>query len=238
MLKKAIERDKGYTEAIAIDVAVLYRLHDYTNGLAMTQLAIDDKKSAQNYFYHARNLDSLKNLPEAEKFYRASKMADAKFMPGFYGLAMTLLKENKAEDALKTCEEGLTKEPSNMDLTYAKSMSFAAKKDFQSAINEITKVIMTRPDANAYTLRASYYETLGQFHTAVSDYGQVLKLDEKNANIYLKRAIANEQIQNFKGALADYNKVAQLSGGNSTISAIVDQARKKDLRTQPRNSQT
>lgn len=78
-----------------------------------------------------------------------------------------------------------------------------------------------------YMLRASFYETLGQQHTAVSDYGQVIKLDEKNVDAYLKRAAANESLQNYKAALADYNKIATLGIKNDRIDAILAQAKTK-----------
>src|SRR5436190_23384805 len=68
LLKKAIERDKGYAEAIQEEVAVLIRLKDYVNGVKMTQLAVDEKKSASTLYMHAVMNDSLKNYAEAERF--------------------------------------------------------------------------------------------------------------------------------------------------------------------------
>jgi len=35
MLRKALERDKGYTEAITTEVNVLFKLKDYTYGLVV-----------------------------------------------------------------------------------------------------------------------------------------------------------------------------------------------------------
>src|SRR5688572_5414546 len=65
-LRKALERDKDYTEALAAEVSVLFRLKDYNYGMTVTQMAIDNKKTAQNYYNHAVMLDSLKNLADAE----------------------------------------------------------------------------------------------------------------------------------------------------------------------------
>ncbi len=227
MLRKALERDKGYTEALALEVKVLFELKDYTYGLTVTQLAIDDKKTAINLYNHAVMQDSLKNNVEAEKFYRNAKYADAKFIPAYVALALTQIELNKPEEAMKVCDEALTKEPNNSDVFLAKSLVNAAKKDFQNAINEITKVILTKPTVNAFMLRASFYVTLGQHHNAINDYSQVIRLDENNVMAYLDRAIASEQIQNFKAALSDYNKVATLASGNDKIDGIVKQAKKK-----------
>lgn len=227
MLRKALERDKGYTEALAAEVKVLFELKDYSYGLTVTQLAIDDKKNALNLYNHAVMQDSLKNNIEAEKFYRNAKYADAKFIPAYVALALTQIELNKPEEAMKVCDEALTKDPNNSDVFLAKSLVNAAKKDFQNAINEITKVILTKPTTNAFMLRASFYVTLGQHHNAINDYSQVIRMDENNVMAYLSRAIASEQIQNFKASLADYNKVAALATGNDKIDGIVKQAKKK-----------
>jgi tetratricopeptide (TPR) repeat protein len=227
MLRKALERDKGYTEAIALEVNVLFKLKDYAYGLTVTQLAIDDKKSAINLYNHAVMEDSLKNYVNAEKFYRNAKYADPKFIPAYVALALTQLKLNKPEDAMKVCDEAVTKDPNNSDVFYAKSLVSAAKKDFQNAINEITKVILTKPTVNAFMLRASFYVTLGQHHNAINDYSQVIRIDDKDIMAYLNRAYASEQIQNFKAALSDYNKVASLASGDDKIDGIVKQAKKK-----------
>ncbi|MCC6370271.1 MAG: tetratricopeptide repeat protein [Bacteroidia bacterium] len=227
LLRKAIDRDKGYTEALAIEVGVLFKLKDFKHGLIVTQMAIDDKRTALSLYNHAVNLDSLKNFVEAEKFYRNAKLTDPKFSAASVALALTEVKLNKADQAMKTCDEALVKDPNNADLFYAKSVVHASKKDFQNAINEITKVILSKPSVKVYMERASYYEILGQQYTAVSDYGQAIKLDPKNLEAYLKRAAANENLQNFKASLNDYNKISTLASGDEKISAIVQEAKKK-----------
>jgi tetratricopeptide (TPR) repeat protein len=227
MLRKAIERDKGYAEALALEVQVLFKLKDYAYGLTVTQLAIDEKKNATNLYNYAVMLDSSKSYPEAEKNYRNAKYSDPKFIPAYIGLAMTEIKLNKYEDAMKACDEAVVKDPSNPDVFYAKALVSSAKKDFQNAINEITKVILTKPSVDAFMLRASFYGTLGQHHNAINDYSQVIRLDENNVVAYLNRASASEMIQNFKAALSDYNKVASLANGNDKIDIIVRQAKKK-----------
>jgi tetratricopeptide (TPR) repeat protein len=227
MLRKAIERDKGYTEALTVEVKVLFELRDYTYGLKVTQMAMDDKKTAINLYNHAVMEDSLKNSIEAEKFYRNAKQVDPKFIPAYVALALTQIKLNKNEDAMKVCDEAIVKDPNNPDVYLAKSLVNVAKKDYQNAINEITKVILTKPSVNAFMLRASFYVVLGQHHNAINDYSQVIRLDDKNIYAYLNRAYASEQIQNFKAALSDYNKVASLANGDEKIDGIVKQAKKK-----------
>jgi tetratricopeptide (TPR) repeat protein len=227
MLRKALEKDKGYTEAIELEVKVLFILKDYTYGLVVNQLAIDDKKSPMNYYNHAVFYDSLKNYMEAEKYYKSAKTVDARFIPGYVGQALAQIKLGKADDALAVCNSALTKDPNSLDVFYAKSLAHAAKKDYQNAINEITKVIISKPSPSVFKLRASYYETLGQYHNAINDYTQVIRLDDKDSEAYLKRAAAFEFTQNYKAALSDYNKVALINLGSGKSDSFLGQAKSK-----------
>ena len=227
MLKKAIERDNGYLEALTEEVAVLTKMNDYVNGIKMTELAVSAKKSPATLYAHAVMNDSLKNYLEAERFYRSAKNADNKFIPAYVGLAMTQIKLNKPDDAMKVCEEALAKDANNMDVLFAKSIVNAAKRDYQMAVNDITKVILSKPTADSYKQRAAFYIILGQHQNAINDYNQVLHIDDRDLNAYLSRASAYEQMQNYRAATADYNKVAALAGGNEKINVIVKQAKKK-----------
>ena len=227
MLRKALERDNGYTEAIETEVAVLLQLKDYTYGLVVTKMGLDEKKTATSYYNHAVMLDSLKNYVEAEKFYKSSKYYDSKFIPAYVGLALVNIKLNKTDEALKIADEAIAKDPNNTDAYFAKSIVSASRKDFQNALNDITKVVLSKATPASFKQRASYYEKMGQYQNAVNDYTQILKIDATDVDTYMKRANANEQMQNHKSALADYNKVNSLAAGNVRIADMVKQAKKK-----------
>ncbi len=227
MFGKALERDKGYSEAITDKIKVLHILGNYAQGLIITQMGLDDKKDHISYYNHAVMLDSLKNYAEAEKFYKNSKNDESKFIPAYFGLALVQVKLNKNADALKTCEEGLSKDPNSADMYFARSVVMADKKDFQAALNDVTRVILSKPSPVAYKQRASYYEKLGQYQNAINDYIQVVKLDDKDWDAYFRKAAAHEQMQNYKAALIDYNKMATLAAGNDKIEAKLKQAKRK-----------
>jgi tetratricopeptide (TPR) repeat protein len=227
MFSKALERDKGYSEAITDKIKVLHILGNYAQGLIITQMGLDDKKDHISYYNHAVMLDSLKNYAEAEKFYKNSKNDESKFIPAYFGLALVQVKLNKNTDALKTCEEGLAKDPNNADMYFARSVVMGDKKDFQTALNDITRVILSKPAPVAYKQRASYYEKLGQYQNAINDYIQVVKLDDKDWDAYFRKAAAHEQMQNYKAALIDYNKMAILAAGNEKVEAQLKMAKRK-----------
>ncbi len=225
--RKALDRDKSYEEVIDLEIKTLYAIHDYSFGLTVTQYALDLKKTAINYYHHAVMFDSLKNYVEAEKEYRNSKYFDSKFIPGYVGLALSLVKLNKPNDALAICETALTKDVNANDVYWARSMVYIAKKDYQNALNDITKVILAAPSAFNHKLRGSIYYKLGQFQNAVNDYSQAIKLDDKDIDSYISRAVASEGALNYKSAVADYNKVAKLAAGDAKIEGIIKDARKK-----------
>jgi tetratricopeptide (TPR) repeat protein len=227
MLRKALERDKGYTEAIMAEVEVMHALKNYSYGIEVTKMGMDDRKDFVTFFNHAVMLDSAKNYVESEKYYKSARSDNSKFIPAYVGLALVQVKLNKNVDAFKVCEDALAKDANNTDVYFARSVVMADRKDFQTALNDITRVILSKPTVVAYKQRASYYERLGQYQNGVNDYIQALKIDDKDADAYFRKAAANEQMQNFKAALIDYNKVATLAIGNDKIEAQLRLAKKK-----------
>jgi len=227
MYRKALERDNGYVEVIEAEIKVIHKVKDFKYGLLVTQMALDIKKTAVSYYNHAVMLDSSKNYVEAEKEYKNSKYFDSKFIPAYVGLALVQVKNNKPDDALAICEIALTKDPASLDAFLARSFVYSAKKDYQNALNDITKVVLGKPSAAASRQRAACYVKLGQYQNAVNDFSQAIKADDKDINTYLDRAAANEQIQNYKAAIADYNKVASLAVGNEKVAKLVSESKKK-----------
>ena len=225
--RKALERDKSYKEVIEFEIKTLYATRDYSFGLTVANYALDNEKNAVNYYHHAVMYDSLHNFTEAEKEYKNSKYFDSKYIASYVGLALVQAKLNKVNDALTTCETALTKDANNNDVYWARSLVYVAKKDYQNALNDITKVILVSPTVFNHKLRGSIYFKLGQFQNAVNDYTQALKLNDKDIDAYIARAVASEGALNYKSAIADYNKVAKLAAGNSKVEGIISDARKK-----------
>lgn len=227
MFRKALERDKEYQEVIDLEIKTLYAIRNYTYGLTVAQYALDLKKTAVNYYHHAVMYDSLKNYVEAEKEYKNSKYYDSKFIPAYVGLAMVQLKLNKLNDAATTCETAISKDANNTDIYWARSYVYAAKNDYQNALNDITKVILKYPTILNFKFRGNVYTKLGQHQNSANDYSQALALDKNDIDSYLKRATAYEAAANYKLAIADYNVVAKLGAGNTKIEGIIKDARKK-----------
>ena len=227
MFRKALERDKGYEEVIGLEIKTLYAIQDYSFGLTVTQYALDLKKTAEYYYHHAVMYDSLKNYVEAEKEYKNSKYYDSKYMPSYAGLMLVQVKLNKINDAMTISETAITKDPNFIDVYRARAYVYVAKKDYQNALNDITKVILTQPTIQNYKFRGTVYSKMGQHQNASNDYSEVIKLNAKDVDAYLSRAATYEAVSNYKLAIADYNTVAKLGAGDAKIESIVKEARKK-----------
>lgn len=225
--RKALERDKGYEEAIQAEIAVIHKTKDFNYGLMVTKMALDIKETAIHHYNHAVMQDSLRHFSEAEKEYKSAKFFDSKFIPAYVGLALAQVKLNKLNDAFASCEVALTKSPNNIAILATRAFIYATKNDYQNALVDITKVAIAEPTVDNYKTRAFYYSKLGQFQNAINDYSLALKLDPKQVDVHLKRAEAYEQLQNFKAAVSDYNRVAVLAAGNKGIEAIITEAKKK-----------
>ncbi len=228
MLRMALEIDRTYVEAIEAEITVLTKLKDFATGLNYTQLALDVKINANNYYRHAVFHDSLNHPEEAEKYYRNAKEHDSKFMPAYIALAYTDLKLGKLDEAKNNIDYILGKDPFNSDALFARSVYNAGKNSFQAAIEDISKVIMATPTNNkALIQRGSYFEALGEFQNANADYSQAIKNSPKNVEAYLKRASCYEQTRDVRTAIADYNKVLQIAGNTPAVQAMIKQAKSK-----------
>lgn len=228
MLRKALEIDRSCVEAIDAEITVLMKLRDFATGLNYTQLALDVKITANNYYRHAVFHDSLNHPEEAEKYYRNAKESDPKFMPTYIALAYIDLKLGKLDEAKANIDVILSKDSYNNDALFARSMFYSGKNSFQAAIEDISKVIVASPSNDkALIQRGSYFEALGEFQNAGIDYSQAIKNNPKNVEAYLKRASCYEQTRDVRKAIIDYNKVLQIAGNTPEVQALIKQTKSK-----------
>lgn len=227
LLHKALEMDRYYGDAIDMELKTVFEMRNYDAAINISQMAIDKKRCGKSLYSHAVAHDSLGHIDQADKYYRQAKADDPKFMPTYAALAFLNLKQGKVDEALNNVTIVLTKEPDNMEAIYVRSMVYAAKKDMQSAINDITRVLLTSPSDKAYLQRGSYNEIMGQFPSALADYATVLKNNPNSTTALLRRAGIYEKLENYKSAIADLNKVSDLNKGNENVIVVVDKAQKR-----------
>lgn len=229
VLRKALEIDRAFLEAIESEIAILFKLRDFDYGLNITQLALDAKATPANYYRHGVFHDSLNHYAEAEKYYRFAKEKDSKFLPSYIGMAINQIKLGKLDEAKTNIDYVLNKDAFNLDGLHARSLYHASRLNYQEAIADISKVILANPTNKSLLLRGSFYEGKGDFQNAIVDYSQVLKNDAKNAEAILDRASCYERIKDLRTANADYNQFLKIAGKTPEAIALVKQTRKKSF---------
>ncbi len=225
--KKVLEMDDKYVDAIDGMIGVLHKTQRYHEALKYCETALDEKKTAVNYFNLALTLDSLKSYVEAEKNYKQAKYYDSKYIIAYVGLSNVQLKLKKEEEALKTCEAALLKSPENIDILTARSSVYAAKNDLQLAVNDISKVLASKPGEREFMLRAGYYQKLGQYQNAVTDYSKAIEFNPKNVDAYYYRATNYEQMTKYSLATKDYEKLLQLIPRDEKAAQLLESVKKK-----------
>jgi tetratricopeptide (TPR) repeat protein len=235
VLRKAIELDRTFIEAIESEIAILFKLRDFDYGLNITQLALDAKATPTNYYRHGVFHDSLNHYAEAEKYYRFAKEKDSKFLPSYIGMANNQIKLGKLDEAKTNIDYVLNKDGFNLDALYTRSIFHATKLNYPDAIADISKVILANPTNKALLLRGSFYEGKGDFQNAIVDYSQVLKNDSKNAESILLRASCYERTKDLRTANADYNQFFKIVGKTPQTIALVKQNRQKSFEVNREN---
>lgn len=227
-LAKAIEKDKGFDEAIDLRIKTLVSLKKFDEGLLMAEKALDKEKTTITYFNHALLLDSLKLYDRAERSYDRAKYFDSKNIDAYIGLAISQAKQSKFGQGLASCDAAVLKNPSRLDIYEARATVNELKGDFQAAVFDLSKIITVQPNnVGVYIRRGNFYEKLSQYQNALADYTKVLNIDGQNVNAYFHRAGCYEAINDFKKAANDYKKIVTIAPGDMKSAVLLKEAEKK-----------
>lgn len=94
---------------------------------------------------------------------------------------------------------------------------------FEKAIECYTKAINVSPDSDAentsvfFCNRAACYSSLDNFHEAVKDCDEALKLNKTYVKALNRRAFAHEKVESFELALVDYTSACMLSAFQNEV---------------------
>lgn len=140
---------------------------------------------------------------------------------------------DRVENARKTFEEGIKKNPSSADCQFGRGLSLYMEVDagmggdhagrlYQAAVANFTKAVELDPTfGDAYYYRGIVeFSRLYQNEAAVADFTQALALDpEAHRSLYSRpsayywRGLAYKDAQRYPEALADFSKAIALDSG-------------------------
>lgn len=108
---------------------------------------------------------------------------------------------------------------------YIKGSAKYFKKDFEEAIEDLTKAVELDPfHYRAWQFRASCKSALGDIIGAVRDYTEAIKAEPNEAGSYQMRGEEKYYIGDYRGALQDFNRAIEI---HPTPGAYTDRAKAK-----------
>ena len=114
-------------------------------------------------------------------------------------------------------ESKLNKDKKVKDL-FSSGVNFLAKKEFDKAIEDYTKLIEFDPKhAFAYHNRGYAYERIEKYDKAIEDYTKSIELEPKHAFAYRSRGDAYERIEKYDKAIEDYTKSIELDPSDAFV---------------------
>ena len=187
-------------QALRIDpnsAATMYELANiYAFKNNKKQALFYSKKAAlidpDNVWYQLLYIDCLKENKQASEVVTVYQKLLKKFperIDFYFELANAYLYANKTADAIKTYDKiedltGVTE-----DASMQKFKIYKATNNFESALEEIKKLIKTFPkEGKYYGIMGELYQEKGQSEKALAAYTDLLKVDPENAQVHLSLA--------------------------------------------------
>jgi tetratricopeptide (TPR) repeat protein len=98
---------------------------------------------------------------------------------------------------------------------YQRGMAWHQQGQNQRAVEDYTKALQYRDDAQAFWRRAEAYQVLGQTDQAIRDLDRAVSLGGENGNFVAERGLAYNKKGDFDRAIADFDKKLSLQPQDS-----------------------
>ena len=174
---------------------------------ALVQANPDNKSYLQEFAFllykvqDERCIDIQKRVIALEDTDTAAKEALATYMSAFGQSPIKLYRE--------TCQA----DPSNLDACRSYGRLALEEGLYQEAVDAYSNVIEKGATATDYQRRASAYENLSQFSSAISDLNKWLAIDPDNPDIMLLIAVNYSSAKNFSTANSWINSAIRKKPG-------------------------
>lgn len=228
VLNRAIKADKKLLDPYMVKFDCLMALSNHKEALLTIEQALAVKKTAPIYYYHGAVSERLSHYQVAEDSYRKAIKKDKKFKEAYLGLAHSLWKQGKSDDALEYCNSVLQQYPQYAEAFVMSSRIYYGKSDLINAISSISKALDLVQNADSlYFKRAGYYAEVKQHANAISDYSKVVSLNATHHMAFYNRAVIYEKEKQIPEATADYKSFLKLTEKRNDLAVLQKDAKQK-----------
>jgi tetratricopeptide (TPR) repeat protein len=117
-------------------------------------------------------------------------------------------------ERIGTLDAAIASDGNNYQNYFYRGWAFYGKKDYQSAIRDLSKAITLAPDkAELYKYRGQVYYDMKDYTNAFNDFDESIRRGNLTASVYDNRALASIWLHLSDAAIADLRKAIQLSPG-------------------------
>lgn len=115
------------------------------------------------------------------------------------------------KEKLELLNQAIAEDPTHLDAYFQRAIIKNELGDFDGAIVDYSKIILTKPDADSYFNRGNSRFSLKDLVGAKNDYAKAYELDPYFIDALYSLACVKYDLQEYKGAIADFNKVLKLA---------------------------
>lgn len=168
-----------------------------------------------NFFLNNKFKESKVMFDTAAYICQEEKLDDAEL---FYYRAQLMFKGKAYKNALDACETATEFNPKYIDVIILKAQIRFATKDYNYAIRELDAAIKlmpaTKPDYQAYKLRAKSKFEVANYKGAVKDWNVYIEAIPKEEEALVSRAAAKINANDNSSAISDLDEAISLNPKN------------------------
>jgi tetratricopeptide (TPR) repeat protein len=157
---------------------------------------------------------------------------DADKAIGEYNKGVDLCDREDWATAIACFTKAIRLNPDYAEAYYNRGVAYSKKDELDKAIGDFSAIIDQKMGAvnplpildlvfhkpgvmaKAYYNRGIAYMDLGQYHKAVADYTEVLRIKPDDADAYFNRAAAYDHLEEHDKEIADYTEVIRIDPDN------------------------
>jgi tetratricopeptide (TPR) repeat protein len=114
------------------------------------------------------------------------------------------------EDAIPYFTDQITKNPNDAEAYTLRAAAWAMKREYDTAIKDVTEGLRISPTAKSYSTRADFYQSKNDRNKAISDYTEAIRIDPKEPHAYVNRGVLHKLNNEIEKALSDFSEAIRL----------------------------